>query len=366
MGNESSKDVFRSLSLSPEQFESWLKQVCLSNNIPMPSKSIKNNGKEIHYKVLNGLIRVYITKKGLTVDLSVCADERLKGILATRLEVFKNGIDFVQNKSYTYKNRTEDEIESVIKNIEDYFGKKEEEYSFSRRQEVEKDVIQIVDRKSNEKVVISCFRTGTIMIQGLCYILWQDVARVIEESLNDFSINDTINRILLKEEVREETDFQDYLNEIALLVGEEAFQYLEEIDKTYLTSCCYLVKNKIILPEYSAILMPLSKAFEGYFRKLVYDLNFYENARTDKFWKIGHIFNRGKESMKDKYKDKINNPEIVGELERLYKLIKLRDDICHSGVPTFIYVDEFDDAQKYYEDVLSTIRSSYDVLKKFI
>jgi len=358
--------VFRNLKLSPIQFENWFKQICLGNNIKIELIESKNNGKEIHYRVSNSLIRIYNTKKGLTVDLSVCNDGSIRQIISNELEKMVNSnIELVKDKSYTYKNRTTDEIDNVKRNLESCF--KRDEYNFNvSSQNSSRELITIIDKKSREKVVVNIFNTGTIMIQGLCYILWQDITKVIEESLYNFSVNETINRILFKEEEKEDVDFKEYEKELALLLREKTFNYLEKIDRTYLTSCCYIIKSKIKLPEYSPILMPLFKAFEGYFRKLIRDLDFYNEAKTDKYWRIGNIFDRNKEIMKEKYRDEINNTTIINELERLFTLMKKRDDICHSGIPTYIYVDRFEDAQKYYDDVLNAICSSYNVLEKFI
>ncbi|WP_244262750.1 hypothetical protein [Thermoanaerobacter siderophilus] len=204
------------------------------------------------------------------------------------------------------------------------------------------------------------------MIQGAYYILWQDVAKVIEENLNNFSVSETINRILFKEKEKEEVNFEEYRNEIKKILGTDAFDYLEEIDRTYLTSSCYLVKNEIKLPEYSPVIMPLFKGFEGYFRKIIYDLDFYPKAKIDKYWRIGNIFDRGKGVMKDQFKDKINNEIIINQLEELFGFIKQRDDIFHSGIPTFIYVDDFEDAVEYYKNVLNIIHSSYKKIKQFL
>lgn len=107
------ESVFRNLNFSLEQFEMCLNKICEGNNITL-EKETKNAGKEIHYKTSSGLIRVYITKKGLTVDCSVCKDENFRKIVVEGLKsILESSIAKVKEERYTYKNRKPEEIEKV-------------------------------------------------------------------------------------------------------------------------------------------------------------------------------------------------------------------------------------------------------------
>ncbi|WP_039929160.1 hypothetical protein [Thermoanaerobacter siderophilus] len=88
MSGKDSELVFRNLNLTLEQFENCLNNICVDNNIFIEEKESKNNGKEIHYKVFKNLIRVYVTKKGLTIDCSICRDENLRQIISNELKKY--------------------------------------------------------------------------------------------------------------------------------------------------------------------------------------------------------------------------------------------------------------------------------------
>jgi hypothetical protein len=63
--------------------------------------------------------------------------------------------------------------------------------------------------------------------------------------------------------------------EVRKTIGNDAFNFFEPYDQKWLIAAQCLHTANIPLPEYSPLIMPASKAFEGFIKKLLVKVGFY-------------------------------------------------------------------------------------------
>lgn len=123
--------------------------------------------------------------------------------------------------------------------------------------------------------IITQYTNGTLLIQGKENDLFDRVCSIVEKILLP-SEKDVALRFLSTDEKTME-DFMTIYSPKILEKAEEnikrilgsAFGFLEEYDRKYLIASECLVLANLNLPEFSPIVMPAAKAFEGFTKKLL-------------------------------------------------------------------------------------------------
>ena len=134
----------------------------------------------------------------------------------------------------------------------------------------------------SNSVSVTQYKNGTLFLQGKEDDLFSNVCDLIEKIATPSEV-EIISRFFANDEESLKAFTASYspaLLEVAEkqirdAIGTDTFDFLESHDqKWFIAAECLRIAN-IPLPEYSPIVMPASKAFEGYIKKLLIKVGFY-------------------------------------------------------------------------------------------
>ncbi|MEW6006490.1 MAG: type II toxin-antitoxin system RnlA family toxin [Stygiobacter sp.] len=141
--------------------------------------------------------------------------------------------------------------------------------------------VKIESDKCN--MVITQFKNGTLLLQGKENNLFDKICTLIEKILLPAE-KDVALRFLSNDEKTMEEFISIYTPKILEKAEEnikkilgKAFDFLEEHDKKYLIASECLVLAKLNLPEFSPVVMPAAKAFEGFTKKVGIKIGLFPN-----------------------------------------------------------------------------------------
>lgn len=128
------------------------------------------------------------------------------------------------------------------------------------------------------KVVLTQYTNGTLFIQGKTELLLDEICDNIEKIANPSETEVIVryisnNEAALIEFSKKDTPLlqENAKNEVTQKLG-DVFNYLDDYNKKQFIAAQCLCNYKLDLPEYSAIVMPASKGFEGFIKKLLIDI----------------------------------------------------------------------------------------------
>ena len=219
-----------------------------------------------------------------------------------------------------------------------------------------------------DKVTVSQFSNGTLLVQGRASALWDEVCTAIEETLTP-AINEIASRFVSASE--EEADRYAKLVSPALVseadqVGQDAlvgaWGFLAKQDQKYLTAALCLLNSGIALPEYSCVVMPASKAFEGYIKKLLLRLRLITKRNlSDNSFTIGTALDSTSWiPTRNFVKRQKDNKAIISMLK--VELAISRHFLMHSDDSSLSKIDNPSQARKAIERICENIRKSYGAL----
>lgn len=131
-------------------------------------------------------------------------------------------------------------------------------------------------------VSVTQYKNGTLFLQGKDDNLFSSVCDLVEkiatptdvEIISRFFANDETS--LQKFTARYSPDLLNVAEtEVRNTIGDDAFNFFEPYDQKWLVAAQCLHIVNIPLPEYSPLIMPASKAFEGFIKKLLVKVGFY-------------------------------------------------------------------------------------------
>ena len=323
---------------------------------------------------LEGLLRVYITKKGIKFDESLFKDR----ILYSEFEDYiKNILDKTESRKYSFKKKSKKTFDIIYEEIENL---RDDDISIHNKEN--KDVnkthfFEIKNNNTHEKIVISKFTNGTLLLDGIDWLLWEDVCNIIDKHINSTPL-DIFDRFLETkkvetEEINSKYKTNDYTSEEEYLrekLTDTVYMYLDEHFRNYLISSQRLIESEIVLPEYSPILCPAAKVLEGYLKRLLVDLGIekYENIEnisetgSRSKWNFGHVFS-GTECIINTKKGSITKEQETSLIEIYSNVIDFRHNQNHGSLnPTKVYIDR-DKCVEKFNEVMDIIKVSYYNIK---
>jgi len=132
--------------------------------------------------------------------------------------------------------------------------------------------------KYNSTLTVTQFKNGTLLLQGKEDLLFDECCSLIE-LIAQISEREIILRFLSGDEETLKEVSERYTPELITQAERKVrarlgvvFDYLESHDQKYIVATECLCLSQIPLPEYSALVMPASKAFEGFSKKLLVGL----------------------------------------------------------------------------------------------
>ena len=124
-------------------------------------------------------------------------------------------------------------------------------------------------------LTVTQFKNGTLLLQGKTDKLFNDNCDLIERTANP-SDKEVIARFISCDEEKVKLFTAKYTLELITMAENnvkekigDVFKYLEPYDKKWFVASECLCLTAIPLPEFSPLVMPASKAFEGFAKKLI-------------------------------------------------------------------------------------------------
>jgi hypothetical protein len=225
---------------------------------------------------------------------------------------------------------------------------------------------KIIDGSSS--LTITQFSNGTLWLQGKECYLFDSFCSSIEKIASP-SDKEIISRFISGDKEKVDLFASKYTPELVSnaemnvrrKLG-DAYDYIEPHDRKYLVASECLVLSALILPEYSAYVMPSSKGFEGFTKKLLIDIglfdkDYFKNKKAN-FGFLHDKTNPKRKAICDKskynesYLDKISN-----------NLDFCRNFMMHSDENQVTKVETPDDAIEKLHLIQKEIRDIFEYFK---
>ncbi|MED3962834.1 hypothetical protein [Niallia taxi] len=323
----------------------------------------------------DGIIRLYETKRnGQTLDGSTGNKEVNDLILTLFSERFCQGEDSrIESKTaiYQLEEGSFDDIKEVITSCVN-----KNSYILNDR-EVPDHVYYMVEVSHSikqDRVTISQFQSGKLMIQGRSWEVWDEICNSIDESL-DVPMEEMLIRLMSKAG----TSVTDVVTSSLKSDGEEAiqnrlggaFDFLYEHDKKLVTSSQCMLISAVDYGDYYCYVAPCLRVLEGYLKKVIVDLGLFTDTEIEEVnpngspkFNFGWIFN-GTTSLQPQIKTQLGaDAAIIAQKEsallRVYREYKrTRNPLQHDGPPLQRLIETYDAAESYFDQIVGVIRSSY-------
>ena len=305
-------------------------------------------------------LRVYVKNDGLKLDTTVGKDKELNMEVEEKI---KSLLSKTKQARYTYRDINEEQFNIIYKLLND-FAVEDIVINLKDNNDPNKShFFEIKNKITNECVIISRYNNGTIVVDGVVWILWEDICQIIEINTDNISVTDIIDRLLVEDEADAEdedianNDFSKEEECVKELISTEVYDFLEEHYRDYLISAQCILTNNVKMKEYSTVLCPVAKVLEGYLKSLLIKLRLERAFVIKGNWNFGKIFTD--EGIKSFNGGKITNKQ-EDELKGLYLLVKeFRHDINHGTPKPKLVIRDKRVCVSKYEEILTKIKKSY-------
>jgi len=219
-------------------------------------------------------------------------------------------------------------------------------------------------------VSVTQYKNGTLFLQGKDDSLFSSVCDLVEKTATPSEV-EIISRFFANDDASLEKFTASYSPkilevaeaEVRKIIGDDAFNFFEPYDQKWLiASQCLLIAN-IPLPEYSPLVMPASKAFEGFIKKLLVQVGFYPtthfNSKTANFAYLkdkNHAERKKLETIEahaGTYLDKIG-----------VCLDTNRNFMMHSDGAVITKIDMYEEASSKLSEIYNDIKEVFTYFKK--
>ena len=170
-------------------------------------------------------------------------------------------------------------------------------------------------RRSSSSLTMTQYNNGTLFLQGKTDKMFDECCDYIEKIANSTE-KEVIARFISGDENSSELFDERYSQELIETAGRnvrakigDVYEYLEPHDQKWFVASECLCLTKIPLPEFSPLVMPASKAFEGFAKKLLVGIGLFEfdhfKTKNVTFSVLNDIPHPKREAIckKDKYAD---------------------------------------------------------------
>jgi len=143
-------------------------------------------------------------------------------------------------------------------------------------------------QRESYTVTITQYSNGTLLLQGKTDALFNECCDLIESLCNP-SEKEVISRFISSDEESLKVFVAKYTPELIGIAEANtreslgiAYNYLEPYDQKWFVASECISMTGIPLPEYSPVVMPASKALEGFAKKLLEDIGLFPKGHFDK------------------------------------------------------------------------------------
>ncbi|MCK4734169.1 MAG: type II toxin-antitoxin system RnlA family toxin [Methanophagales archaeon] len=169
--------------------------------------------------------------------------------------------------------------------------------------------------RNKSSITLTQYNNGTLLLQGKTDKLFDDSCDLIEKIANP-SDEEVIARFISDDEENLKFFTERYTPKLIVTAEDnvkekigDVFNYLEPHDQKWFVASECLCLTKIPLPEFSPLVMPASKAFEGFAKKLLVDIGVFEpnhfKTKNASFSPLSDVKNPKRKTVcqKEKYVD---------------------------------------------------------------
>jgi len=226
-------------------------------------------------------------------------------------------------------------------------------------------------KRKNCSATVTQFKNGTLLIQGKTNELFESICSIIEEIASP-SLNEVVLRFISEDEERLKTISSLLTPELLStaektlksIIGEGLYEFLNEHDKKYALStfCLKLLSSNLNIefPEYTCIVMPLSKAYEGYVKKVLVYLGIVkEEELKRKDWNFGKVWRN------QEYKKFVgSNKYHQSHLEKLENELDFsRHFIMHSDAEKVAHIYSLGEAKEKIDRIAKVMKETFNYFK---
>ncbi len=219
--------------------------------------------------------------------------------------------------------------------------------------------------RNNCSLTSTQFNNGTLLLQGKTDKLFNDCCDLIEKIANP-SEKCVIARFISIDEKNLELFSAKYTPELIVLAEcnvkkkiKDVYTYLESYDQKWFVASECLCLTKIPLPEFSPLVMPASKAFEGFTKKLLVGIGLLDadhfKRKEGNFSPLNDTTNTKRKSIceKEKYADTM--------LKRISLCIDTnRHFMMHSDESKITKVDSQKEAEEKVESIFKDTKEIFE------
>ena len=254
-------------------------------------------------------------------------------------------------------NRLQDSIKNSLSNLEG---------TLNIDQNLNDSVIyQASIEREISKIVLTQYTNGTLLIQGKTELLFDEVCDNIEKMANPSETEVIVryisnNEAALREFSEKDTPLlqENAKNEVNQKLC-DAFNYLDGYNKKQFIAAQCLCNYKLDLPEYSALVMPASKGFEGFIKKLLIDIQLvpsnYFNKRGATFTPLT---DRNNQKRKNLCKRNKNMDAFLKKIN--VDLDHFRNFMMHSDPSVLTIINNINDAIIKVDDIFKETKYIFD------
>lgn len=223
--------------------------------------------------------------------------------------------------------------------------------------------------RKDSSLTLTQYNNGTLLLQGKTDELFNDYGDLIERIANP-SEKEVISRFISSDEETLKVFTARYTPELLTIAEDNVknklgivYDYFELHDKKWFVASECLYLSEITLPEYSPIVMPASKAFEGFAKKLLVGLgmvdpNYFNNKKSG-FGVLSDKSNPKRKAICDKAK--YNETY----LEKLALSIDMhRHFMMHSDSCSVTKIDSLEEAQKKLKVIYDDTKEIFEYFNR--
>jgi len=216
-------------------------------------------------------------------------------------------------------------------------------------------------------LTLTQYKNGTLLLQGKEDTLFHNICDCIEKVANP-SEKEVIARFISSDEENLEIFSARYTPKLLEMAEKnvrealgDVYEYVEEYDQKWFVASECLCLSEIPLPEFSPLVMPASKAFEGFAKKLLVDVGLFDasyfQTKSANFSALNDTNNPNRKAIctKDKYGDSF--------LKRLNVCLDAnRNFMMHSDSSKVTKVDSVKEAE---EKVATIFKDAKEIFEYF-
>lgn len=299
------------INLSPEEIVEVFKKYCESKNYQVEPKKDSNDDWRLNISNIREktLVIIYHTRTvvmgGRSNNLKTEFENLKQEFMANPERFVAHEIKEIKSQAARYEIVSPDIRRKIREGLEILNGAVEVNEKPTTATEYRAKIT-----RNRSSLTMTQYSTGTLLLQGKTDKLFDDGCSWIETIANPAE-KDVIARFISSDEKNLEIFAARYTQRLLEIAEEstrkklgDVYEYVENHDQKWFVASECLCLSKIPLPEFSPLVMPASKAFEGFVKKLLVGIGLFEvdhfKTKDANFSALNDVNNSKRKSICDK------------------------------------------------------------------